>query len=354
VRADLSERFAVLKTGRKWEERLCTVQLRDRHVSGRTSKGIKMNGTYDAIATLDRRSFLAKTAVGAAMLLTASGVTLNPSWAALAHAHDATPAPGGSTLDGLGLPLLDVTIEADGTIVMPDEVPAGTVLLRVHSLMEGEGSFLLVQPPDGITEEEVKAAISAPEIPAFLHQSVVNGGIEFLPGTGTNSASVQEVAFNLGAGSWYAVQASERSQYKIIAAVGEPAIASIPASVNVTASHHDFEIAKEVTAGPSIWGFTNADPVLHHLVLFSYPEPLTEDQALQALIASEGMATPQSGVDPAQIEYVGGTGLLSQDQTCYQEFDLAPGAYFSVCYLSDPGMDTPHVVNGMIQVFTAV
>jgi len=188
-----------------------------------------------------------------------------------------------------------------------------------------------------------------------LHQSVVNGGIEFLPGTGTNNAPVQEVAFDLGAGSWYAVQTSDQPQDKIITAVGEPAIVSIPASVDVTMSHHDFEIAGEVASGPAIWKFTNADPVLHHMVLFSYPEAITEDQALEALIASEGMATTSSdGVDPAQIGYHGATGLLSHDQTSYQEFDLEPGAYFSVCYLSDPGMDTPHVLNGMIQVFTAV
>ena len=315
-----------------------------------------MNGTHDAITTLDRRSFLTKTAAGAAILLTASGVGLNPSWAALAHAQEATPAPGGSTLDGLGLPLLEVMIEVDGTIVIPDEVPAGTVLLRVHSMMEGEGSFLLVQPPDGITEEDVQAAIVAPEIPTFLHQSVVNGGIEFLPDTGTNDASAQEVAFNLGAGPWYAVQTSEQSQsqYKIVTAVGDPAIVNIPALVDVTTSHHDFEIASEVTSGPAIWKFTNADPVLHHMVLFSYPEAITEDQALQALMASEGMATPPSGLDPAKIRFVGATGLLSRDQTVYQEFDLEPGTYFSVCYLSDPGMDTPHVANGMIQVFTSV
>jgi len=101
-----------------------------------------MNGTHDAIATLDRRSFLAKTAAGAAIVLAESGVGLNPRWAALAQVQEAIPAPTGSSLGSLGLPIHDAMIEADGTIVIPDEVPAGTVLLRVHSMNDARGEIV--------------------------------------------------------------------------------------------------------------------------------------------------------------------------------------------------------------------
>lgn len=309
-------------------------------------------GMLDLLSgSMNRRSILITSAVGSAFVMTCSANILNLHSVA---AQGATPEAG-SAFDALDLPVLDVTINADGTLDMPAEFPAGTVKLRVNALEMGEWSTLFVQPPDGITEEDIKAALASPELPDFLHQSVVNGSLDILPDMETNAMVVQELVFDLGAGDWYVIQIAEQgSSYRMLTATGEPAVVDVPAAVEVEMSHHDFVVAEEVQAGKQIWKITNADAELHHMIIFSYPDPLTDEQALQALMAAEGMATPPAGVDPMQIAFVGASGLLSKDQASYAIFDLPPGNYFAACFISDPGVDVPHVVNGMIQVFTAV
>ena len=309
-------------------------------------------GTLDRqLGSMSRRSFLITSAVGSTFVMTCTANILNLHSVA---AHEATPETG-SAFDALDLPVLEVTINAGGTLDMPAEFPAGTVKLRVSAREMGAWSTLFLQPPEGITEEDIQAAVASPELPDFLHQSVVNGSLDIVPDPETNAMLVQELVFDLGAGDWYVIQIAEQgSSYSILTATGEPAVADVPSSVEIEMRHHDFVVAKEVKAGKQIWKMTNVDAELHHMIIFSYPGQLTDEQALQALMASEGMATPPSGVDPMQIAFVGASGLLSKDQTSFVVFDLPPGNYFAVCFITDPGMDVPHVANGMIQVFNAV
>lgn len=309
-------------------------------------------GTLDLqFGSMDRRSFLIKSVVGSAFVMAGAANLLNLHSVA---ANEATPESG-SAFDDLDLPVLDVTINADGTLDMPDAFPAGTIKLRATALAAGEWSLLFVQTPDGVTTADVEAALASPETPDFLYRSIVNGSLEFLPDSETNDGLTQEIIFDLAPGQWYVAQtAEEKTGYRILIATGEPALVEVPAAVEVAMSHYDFAIADEITAGKQIWKISNTDATLHHMIIFSYPGPLTDEQALQALLATEGMATPPAGIDPTQIGWVGASGLLSKDQTSYVIFDLKPGTHFAACFFSDPGMDVTHAINGMIQVFNAV
>ncbi|HYI24744.1 MAG TPA: hypothetical protein VD767_04970, partial [Thermomicrobiales bacterium] len=235
---------------------------------------------------------------------------------------------------------------ADG-IQAPAEFAAGTILLRASNQSEAYASVQFVQLPEGVTEADLETVLQ-PEagIPEFAHESVMNGGAELDPGM------TVEVAFDLTAGDWYLLNLSETPSIAPLTVTGDPVIVDIPATVDVEMSHHDFVLPADIAAGPAIWKFTNVDPVLHHMVLFSYPEAISEDDALAVLMAQEGMASPPAGIDPSLVGYAGGTALLSTDQVMYQEFDLAPATYFAVCFISDPGSDVPHVAQGMIEIFT--
>jgi len=292
------------------------------------------------MAVTTRRTFVG---AAAALAVAAAAPRL-----AFAHEHQASPAAAEETslLGELGLPVFDLTVTADG-IQAPAEFAAGTILLRASNQSETYATVQFIQLAEGITEADLEAGIQ-PEagIPAFAHESVMNGGAELEPGV------TVEVAFDLTAGDRYLLSLSEAPSFVPLTVTGDPAIVEIPATVAVEMSHHDFALPAEIAAGPAIWQLTNVDPVLHHVMLFSYPEAITEDDALGMLMAQEGMASPPAGLDPSLVAFNGGTGLLSAGQTNYQEFDLAPATYFAVCFIADPGADVPHVAQGMIQVFT--
>jgi hypothetical protein len=54
----------------------------------------------------------------------------------------------------------------------------------------------------------------------------------------------------------------------------------------------------------------------------------------------------------AQSTYVGYAALQSGRYTTYQEFDLDPGSYAVICFIIDPATQMPHMMNGMVTVFT--
>ena len=174
----------------------------------------------------------------------------------------------------------------------------------------------------------------------------MTGGVSLEPGM------QGEVAFVLGPGAWYVLNIGEAFEVAPLTVTGEVAEVAIPADVEVEMSHHDFAMPAEIASGPGIWHVTNVDPVLHHMVLLSFPQAVSEDEVLQALMAQEGMGTPPAGLDLSQVGFIGECGLISTGQSNWLQFDLTPGTYAGVCYITDPGSDVPHIAMGMVQVFT--
>jgi hypothetical protein len=294
------------------------------------------------MAPVDRRTF-----VGAAAALAAA--TALPS---LALGQDtATPdaaGSGASPLAGLGLPELAVTVTNEG-VTIGEGITAGTKLLTVANESEGFATFLLVQPPAEVTEDDVAATLdpNAP-MPEWLHQATVTGSVDLEPGQSG------EVGIELLAGDWYVVNVGDFASYATITVTGDFEEVAVDAAVAVVMHHHRFEIPAEVAAGPQVWQVTNEDDVLHHMIVFTYPEELVADQVLGLLMASEGMASPPAGLDPSLMMPAAMTGLQSLGVTNWFGFDFAPGFYQAVCFLADPGSETPHLIEGMIATFTVI
>jgi hypothetical protein len=259
----------------------------------------------------------------------------------------ATPgAAAPSLLAQLGLPEFTVTVTSEG-LEFPAEATAGTVLLRGINQTEAYAGLAFVQLPEGVTEDEMMSSLG-PEagIPEWAHEGVMTGGVSLEPG------AQGEVAFVLGAGAWYVLNIGEAFAVASLTVTGEVAEVEIAADVEVEMSHHDFAMPADLASGPGIWHVTNVDPVLHHMVLLSFPQAVTEAEVLQALMAQEGMGTPPAGLDLAQIGFVGECGLISTGQSNWLQFNLAAGTHAGVCYITDPGSDVPHIAMGMIEVFT--
>jgi len=239
----------------------------------------------------------------------------------------------------------------DAGIEVPTELAAGGVLLNGTNSSSANASILFVQPAEGVTEADIEAALD-PEagIPEWLHTSVVTGNVDLEPG------GAMSVGFNLTPGEWYVVNAGDVPTYLKVTATGEAPPLDPPADLDVVFNHHRFELPAEVTAGPAVVKVTNEEAVLHHMILFTYPEPMDADQFLTMLLASEGgpnAGTPvPGGLDPMLLEFREGTGMLSQGQSNWLVFNFEAGYYGVACFLSDPGSEMPHAVGGMVATFT--
>jgi hypothetical protein len=246
----------------------------------------------------------------------------------------------------------EVALEvSDEGLQVPAGLAAGGVLLNGTNTSSAYASILFVQPAEGVTEADIEAALDPDAgIPEWLHTSVVTGSVELEPG------GAMSVGFNLTPGEWYIVNAGDVPSFIKVTATGEADAVDPPVDLEVVFNHHRFELPAEVSAGPAVVKVTNDEAVLHHMMLFAYPEPMDSDQFLALLLASEGgpaAATPvPGGLDPMLLEFREGTGMLSQGQSNWLVFNFEPGYYGAACFLSDPGSEIPHAAGGMVATFT--
>ena len=69
-------------------------------------------------------------------------------------------------------------------------------------------------------------------------------------------------------------------------------------------------------------------------------------------------ATPEAGATPRadagfdDFAEVAFTGILTNGQVNWLAFDLAPGTYAAVCFIPDQDTGMPHVMLGMVEIFT--
>jgi len=126
--------------------------------------------------------------------------------------------------------------------------------------------------------------------------------------------------------------------------LSQSALASGPNVVNVVAKEMMYEMPESIPAGPTLFHFTNAGNMLHHVTLIK----LEEGKTLQDFLSLP------PGPMPAWAVFVGGPntpvpqGGINQDAV-----DLAPGNYAVVCVIPDSD-GAPHMVKGMAKALTVV
>jgi hypothetical protein len=267
-------------------------------------------------------------------------------------AHDTTHEDGTSELASLGLPELAITVTADG-FQAPAEIPAGLVLVTLDNQSEEFGEAQFVQLPAGITVEQFASdlALERDVVSDYIYESVLNGGVAAPPG------AQGQAVLNLAPGEWVIANTDSEIGYEpvSISVTGEavePAADAVPADLEVELSAYAFDFPDEVATDPQIWQVTNSDPAPHHILLVSYPEPVTAEQVM-ATLEMDATGTPVAGaLDFEQIQDAGLVPALSQGQTTWVAMDLAPGNYIAVCFFADQGSETPHAAMGMIDIFT--
>ncbi len=265
-------------------------------------------------------------------------------------AQEGTPAE--SPLAGLGLPTLDVTVSAEG-IDAPAEIAAGPVLLNVNNQTDG---FLLVdaaQLPEGVGAEDFLALSNSEDgsLPDWISEVTAAGAATAMPG-GTGS-----IVVNLAAGEWMLIADAEVDLAAISAPLtvsgDAPADVELAADLDLELGEYVFTFPETMTAGPQVWHVANTHSVPHHAVIFPVDRQYTAEEVVDGMTGFF-MGTPVADGFSPETSIVGPSidvPVISAGQEIWMETNPEPGQYVAVCFISDPGSDVPHLMQGMVSSF---
>jgi hypothetical protein len=227
-----------------------------------------------------------------------------------------------------------------------------------------------MQPPPGLSDEEATALALAAAADDLAQQDWIYLGGTNTPNPGESATFLIDLqpgeyrwAVSIyGEGGADEVMVLEPLAVTTGAATpaaaprATPVASAAPASGVVVEMTDDlrFTVSPDpVPAGPQIWEFTNTgmhSP--HHVVMFRVPDGTTSEAIVgeyQAMVAG----TPPAGdALVAQFQWVGYAALQSGGQTTWAEFDLDPATYAVICFIIDPATGRPHLLDGMVTIFS--
>ena len=255
---------------------------------------------------------------------------------------------------------------------MPATAEAGWthVYLDNQGMMDHHAMFL--RPHDGMTIEDVQAALETGDFGELLATAMSAGGPNVGP---MHKASV---AMNLEAGQYLVICAVPDEEGIPHFAHGMQAVLEVTEGSDAgTAPETDASVGlvdmafeglpTDATAGTHVWEVANKGNQVHEMVVFRLAEGLSIDQAIQMFMEAPAEASPESSpvVDqtaaspaaeapqgPPPFENIGGLAPMSPEGMNYAVLDLQAGDYIAVCFVPDAETGAPHFAMGMIAGFT--
>lgn len=155
----------------------------------------------------------------------------------------------GSSLDGLGLPELRVSV-TDAGIDVPSQTEAGRYLVVLDNPSPYDVEVTLFLPPDGLTASQLEATPDAEEgDPDWFYDAIIVGGVA------ADAGGADRAVLDLApAGEWVVVGLKEDGQV-LFTVTGEAAPApAIAADAVVEVRDFDFAIPAPLPAGRQVWG----------------------------------------------------------------------------------------------------
>jgi hypothetical protein len=289
--------------------------------------------------------------------------------AASIAAQDMDVAFGDVKLRELGYPVVKIHVGPDG-VEAPSTLEAGYYLIEFSSEGKYSGYMDIMVPPAGLSHEDAtEQALMA------ARDDLVQPGWQYLGGANTFVEGEPVVfAIHLDPGeyqiaaSYYLMEeGAEEIMTLVPLTVTAPAtpVAATQASP-VAAGAPQADVTLEMTddlqyivspdpvpAGPRIWQITNTgETQSHHVVMTRVPDGTTADDIVAEFHGMMAGTPPSEGGVVAQLTYVAYAALESGGATTWYAFDLDPGTYAVICYIIDPATQMPHMMNGMITIFT--
>ena len=313
------------------------------------------------VDSMSRRNVL----INAVKVSLATGSLAPISYAIVSNASAQESSPEPDVFPPDELPILELEIEANGTIHsnaeaqtgkiaegvshMSGRAQAGTTVIRCTSQLEGPATvFFLYRPTESMKGVTFRQTVLAPGPRWWMYDQPLTGTFEFDP---ERTPSTQEMVVDVAPGLWRIIVMGTLQTFTTMEFVSDAAIMEVPADVSVQATEAGFEVPSEIPAGRHVWQFSNHDGTLHEFAIFSMPE--TNSVVNNAFLRSESERT-SAAESQSTTEHAVGIPFISNGQTVYREIDLAPGTYLGLCTLPDAGSSAPHYLEGTIAPFTVV
>lgn len=268
-------------------------------------------------------------------------------------------------LMALGFPSFDVTVGESG-VTGPTEVTEGWYLVGVTGEAPYIAYFDFMRIPDGLDEETATAlALDAGRNDIAQPDWVYAGGTNsFTAGEPAHFATYLTAGDYHMAASYYLPEQGSEEILKLVpltvsAAEGTPVATPAAPATDVRLEETDdltYIVTPDVVPlGDTLWEVVNTGQhMAHHVVMSKYPDGTTAE----AIIAD--FETLYSGTPPAGEPLVARAipiayaALQSGGITTLIEMNLTePGdGYAVVCFIMDPVTMRPHVLDGMVTVFS--
>jgi hypothetical protein len=303
--------------------------------------------------------------VGALGLL---GAMILASGTVAARQAQIDPAFSDTIIRTLGYPEVTVEVGPEG-VTAPATLPAGLTSVTLRAAEGLIGYVDLMQPPAGLSADEATTlALNAARDDLAQADWVYLGGTN-TPNPGQTATFLIDLApgmYQWAASSYHADGSNEIMHLAPLNVtpgaatprVGTPTALSTPkpgVTLEMTDRLRYMVSPNPVPAGPQIWQFSNTgmhSP--HHVVMMRVPNATTSEQIVAEMHAMMAGTPPASDSLTAQSAWVGYAALQSGGTTTWAEFDLEPATYAVICYIVDPVTGRPHVLDGMVDVFTVV
>ena len=250
-------------------------------------------------------------------------------------------------------PIPEITIRAtEYAFEAPDQIEAGLVSLRLENVGHEDHHMQLVRLNDGVTLEQLEAALQqGPE--AALPLVTVAGGV----GRATPNHH-EQVVLNLAEGQYVMLcffvgedgvphlAKGMLRPIQVVARTAQTTAQEPQAEVSVILKDFIFEIPSNIKAGRHTWKVTNQGPQPHEMFLIK----LADGQTMGDVMAFMASSTNEDAAPP--FEEVGGTAALGVGQTGWVDLDLPAGDYVALCFVPDAATGKAHAEMGMMTPFS--
>ena len=227
----------------------------------------------------------------------------------------AAPALPGKVVD---------VVEGDYYITAPDSIPAGLTTLRVHTVSDGHGVWL-VRLPAGKTLADWMAATKEHDFAPWAEHLAGPG----FPGPGRAA----NATYLLAAGNYLivcfvrgadGVPHTKKGMFHalVVTPSPAPAVALPTPELTVTQTEYKFTFSRPLTAGPHLVRVVNAGKVGHEFRL---------SRVLAGHTVKEAIAWDPASGKPRLDEDYGGLTTLPAGTSLLTTLDLPPGEYLIFC-----------------------
>jgi hypothetical protein len=284
---------------------------------------------------------------------------------AMAQTMEVTTAFDDSLLRALDYPEIEINVGPDG-LESPASLDEGWYLITLSAAEPYVGYLDIMIPPDGLDTETMTAqALGAGRDDLALADWVYVGGTNtFDLGVPVSFAAYLRPGDYQVAASYYLPEQGSEEIMTLNPLTVNPTnndeldpeangAPDVAATLEMTDEFQYIVTPDVLAAGPQIWKFENTGTEhSHHVVMMKIPAGTTAQDLIGEYSSLMQGTPPAEDSLVMQMEGAAYAALQSGGYTTYVGLDLEPGTYAVLCFIINHHTGMPHLMDGMVTVFT--